>query len=130
MILNINTVVGIHRSKTLSLYSRISTTETGRTLLSPYEVVFEAVQREVVLLRAKIRLIKEKLEEFERKYGMKTSEFIEKFNSGELGDKEDFFLWWSMHRALEKIEARLRIAETYLETIHSRRSAETRQLSS
>lgn len=61
------------------------------------ELVKDAVVR---TLRSKIEEINQKLIDvyeniryFEKKYGMKTDEFYEKFMTGELGDDMDFFEW-------------------------------------
>lgn len=37
--------------------------------------------------------LSEKLREFERKYGFSTIEFYRRFQSGELGDNDDFMMW-------------------------------------
>lgn len=42
--------------------------------------------REQVLARNAISRTKERLKEFEQKYGMKTEEFYERFKPSELGD--------------------------------------------
>ncbi len=67
------------------------------------ETMKDAVVR---TLRSKIEEINQKLIDanenmryFEKKYGMKTEEFCEKFLAGELGDDMDFFEW----KALKEI---------------------------
>lgn len=49
-----------------------------------------------------------KLKAFEEKHDMKTKEFVEKFNSGELGDHEDFFEWKAIHKGLKHWENKLK----------------------
>jgi hypothetical protein len=38
---------------------------------------------------------------FEQKYRMTSDEFLLKFESGELGDSQDFFDWFAAKRALD-----------------------------
>jgi hypothetical protein len=38
---------------------------------------------------------------FEQKYGISSDEFLLKFESGELGDSQDFFDWFAAKRGLE-----------------------------
>ena len=42
-----------------------------------------------------------RLKEFEEKYDMSSDEFMEKFESGKLGDDEDFFEWYAVYRSKE-----------------------------
>ncbi len=63
----------------------------------PKDIVMEVVIR---TLKSKIEEINQKLNDlyqnmayFEKKYGMKTEEFYQKFISGSLGDDMDFFEW-------------------------------------
>jgi len=42
---------------------------------------------------------------FEEQYGMKSSQFYEKFERGEIGDAADFFDWsatWQMYNSVQK----------------------------
>ena len=45
---------------------------------------------------------------------MGPGEFLERFESGELGDKEDYTVWQSLLRAMKSVEERLRSAEEEL----------------
>lgn len=38
--------------------------------------------------------------------GMTSSEFENKFESGAMGDDQDYFVWWSLIRGLEALRAR------------------------
>jgi len=42
---------------------------------------------------------RERLNEFEEEYDMSSEEFMDKFESGELGDDEDFFEWYAVYRS-------------------------------
>lgn len=48
-----------------------------------------------------VRRFQEKLKSLGEKYDTDTEEFLEKFNSGELDDREDFFEWKSLHKAVK-----------------------------
>jgi hypothetical protein len=48
---------------------------------------------------------------------MKSEEFLEKFESGELGDDEEFFLWWCFLQALKGVEERMKIVESKIQEL-------------
>jgi len=50
-----------------------------------------------------VGLIREEVEGFEKRYGMSSDEFVDKFERGELGDDQDYFEWWGLVRGLKKI---------------------------
>lgn len=77
-------------------------------------VVVEALEREARLLRVKVRVLKRRIKEFEDRYGMDSDTFRERFEAGELGDDEEFFLWWSLLEALRAVEKRLKSVEEEL----------------
>ncbi|MCW3130967.1 MAG: hypothetical protein N2V75_12850 [Methanophagales archaeon] len=52
-------------------------------------IVKESLRRELALLEAKVNLIREEIEGFEKRYEMFSGEFVDKFERGELGD--DYF---------------------------------------
>jgi hypothetical protein len=56
--------------------------------------------------KARERLVLSEMENMEQKYGMTSSEFLNKFESGGLGDDQDYFVWWSLIRGLEAVRAR------------------------
>ncbi|ALL00895.1 hypothetical protein Pyrde_0845 [Pyrodictium delaneyi] len=80
-------------------------------------IVVDALAREARLLRAKLRMYETRISRLEEKYGMSSSVFLEKFERGELGDDEDYFLWWSYLRARRVIEERLRELEKELQRL-------------
>jgi hypothetical protein len=77
-------------------------------------IIVEALQRERALLRVKARILRSRVEDFEKRFNMKSEEFLEKFESGELGDDEEFFLWWSFLQALRSVDERMRFVESKL----------------
>jgi len=71
-------------------------------------IVKESLQRELRFSEAKVNLLKEEIEGFEKRYGMSSEEFMTKFERGELGDEQDYFEWWGLLRGIKKIEEKLR----------------------
>jgi len=69
-------------------------------------IIRDALRRELALFETRERLTLYEIKEMERKYGMTSSEFWNKFESGYLGDDEDYFVWWSLIRGLEAVRAR------------------------
>lgn len=51
------------------------------------------------------------LEKFEKRYGMPTKQFYSQFETGELGDKEDFFEWSSLYENVLLFEKRIQELE-------------------
>ena len=74
-------------------------------------IVLEALAGEARLLRAKLRVYDARIRELEEKYGMSSDEFLTRFEKGELGDEEDYFIWWSYLRAKAVILERLKELE-------------------
>jgi hypothetical protein len=62
--------------------------------------------RDLALFETRERLVLSEIGDLERKYGMTSSEFWNKFESGILGDDQDYFVWWSLIRGLETVRAR------------------------
>lgn len=57
------------------------------------DVVSRTLKAKVAELNNKLREIEESIRYFERKYGMKTADFYDKFKRGAAGDDMDFFEW-------------------------------------
>lgn len=51
------------------------------------------------------------LKKFENKYGFESKDFIEKFESGEMGDKIDFIEWASLYDMQQRVKERLDVVE-------------------
>jgi hypothetical protein len=69
-----------------------------------FSIVKESLRRELALSEAKVNLIMEEIEGFEKRYELSSGEFVDKFERGELGDDQDYFEWWGLVRGLKKIE--------------------------
>ena len=70
-------------------------------------IVKESLWRELALSEAKVNLTREEIEGFEKRYGILSEEFVDKFERGELGDDQDYFEWWGLVKGLKKIEEQI-----------------------
>ncbi len=70
------------------------------------DVVKESVSRELGIVERKLERLREKLEGFEDEHGMDSEEFVQKFNSGELGDSKEFFEWKAVYQSVQRLEDR------------------------
>ena len=75
-------------------------------------VIKDSVNREIILIESKISIIKTEIKQFEDKYQIISSEFLKKFEKGELGDSQDFFEWWGLLKGLRTLEDRLKKAKS------------------
>ncbi|MFQ6121431.1 MAG: hypothetical protein ACE5KE_16275 [Methanosarcinales archaeon] len=62
---------------------------------------------EVQKFEKDLQELTQELQKFEKKYNMNSREFIKKFESGELGDEEDFFEWFALYDMHKRIKSRL-----------------------
>lgn len=76
-------------------------------------VLETSLKRELFLLDKSI-LDTKKLREFEKKNGMQSEEFFEKFNKGLAGDHQDTMLWAAEDEALKLLEEKRSIIERML----------------
>lgn len=74
-------------------------------------VIKDSIRREIILLESKINLVKNEIKQFEEKYHISSSEFLKKFESGDLGDSQDYFEWWGLIKGLKTLEERLKKAK-------------------
>ncbi len=74
-------------------------------------VIKDSIHREIILLESKINLVKNEIKQFEEKYHISSSEFLKKFESGDLGDSQDYFEWWGLVKGLKTLEERLKKAK-------------------
>jgi hypothetical protein len=74
-------------------------------------VIKDSANREIILIESKISIIKIEIKQFEDKYQMISAEFLKKFETGELGDSQDFFEWWGLLKGLGTLEDRLNKAK-------------------
>lgn len=77
-------------------------------------LIRRSLQREIGLLEAKERLAQKEIEEFERKYGRTSEEFLADFDQGKLGDSQDCFVWWGLFQGLMAIREEIKKANAVL----------------
>ena len=58
-------------------------------------------------LQLELRIIEERVRRFEEKYGMSSSEFLERYSRGELSDEEEFVEWYGELEFLKRIRREL-----------------------
>jgi len=63
--------------------------------------VVNVLEREKRVCDTAILQLQEKLQPYETEYGFNTEKFLEKFNSGDLGDDQAYFRWYANAKALE-----------------------------
>ncbi|MFH1774432.1 MAG: hypothetical protein ABH874_05685 [Methanobacteriota archaeon] len=72
---------------------------------SSIPLVKSAILREKNILKRKLELYEEELKKFEKKRKMSSKKFLEKFNSGELGDDEEWFAWEATYHMYMNVKA-------------------------
>ena len=77
-------------------------------------IIRRSLQREIGLLEMKERLTQKEIEEFERKYGRTSAEFISEFEQGMLGDSQDCFEWWGLLQGMRAIKGEIEKAKAVL----------------
>lgn len=61
--------------------------------------VIRSLERETKLSHVAISRLAERCRAFETKYGWSTDEFLHKFDAGEIGDDQDYFIWYALAQA-------------------------------
>lgn len=72
-------------------------------------VLGSAVRHELDLARTRREEFLNDCKVFEDKYHFSSSEFLERFESGELGDDADFFSWYAVKQGYDVWERRVQI---------------------
>ena len=70
-------------------------------------IIKDSIYREIILLDSKINLVKSEIKQFEEKYYFTSTEFLRKFEKGDLGDSQDYFEWWGLIKGLKTLEERI-----------------------
>ena len=78
------------------------------------DIVKQSLEHELVLLQSKQSYLKEEIRRLEEKYDMASKEFIEKFDSGEIGDDQDYFEWWGLLHGLDATDKKLETTRSVL----------------
>lgn len=69
-------------------------------------IIRDALRRDLALFESRERVTCSEISELERKYGLSSHEFLDKFEKGTMGDDQDYFVWWSLIHGLEAIKSR------------------------
>ncbi len=75
-------------------------------------LVEAALQNELRLLQAGIRRCHQRLQQFEKEFGISTAKFLRKYEKDELNESLEFAEWIGEHRLLERLQEK---AETLQE---------------
>jgi hypothetical protein len=86
---------------------KVKTDELGKDEVT--DVLGDAVRHETDLARVRRDEFLKDCQVFETRYNLSSDEFLERFESGELGDDADFFSWLFVKEAYDKWERRYQI---------------------
>ncbi|APH38572.1 hypothetical protein [Methanohalophilus halophilus] len=81
------------------------------------EVVKESLEKEILLLRTKIRLAEKEIALFEDRYNMPSSRFCIEFENDDLGDSQEYFEWWGLLTGLETLKTQLDQAQSVISNL-------------
>ncbi|MBU4225991.1 MAG: hypothetical protein KKC71_09245 [Chloroflexi bacterium] len=70
-------------------------------LMSLKPEVIHVLAREKMVCDTAIARLRERYRPMEQQYGWTTDEFLEKFDAGEIGDDQEFFLWYALAEAVK-----------------------------
>ncbi|MCL5024126.1 MAG: hypothetical protein M1497_12320 [Nitrospirae bacterium] len=73
-----------------------------------YDELYISTMREIGVCRQTIRKLTKMLGRMERKYGMSTPEFLERFNAEDMRDHKDYAKWHEGCEGLKNCEKRLK----------------------
>ena len=91
------------------------------------KVIRAALEQNERVAKYKIKKYSDICENFEKKSDMDSDVFMEKFDSGELGDNEDFFDWYAAKRGFDIWNKKLKII---LELMYESKPPDEKSLSS
>ena len=73
------------------------------------DVITSALKRDVDIASYKKNRYQEICHRFEKKYGMPSDDFMVKFESGKLDDRDDYFDWYAAKKGLDIWDKKIRI---------------------
>ena len=74
--------------------------------------ISRAIQREINMLSLAVRISKDALRIFERRYDMPSENFFDRMEHGELGDSDDFIEWAGEYELLLRTQNELHELQT------------------
>ncbi|MCK4662426.1 MAG: hypothetical protein KAT68_06155 [Bacteroidales bacterium] len=81
----------------------MTATTTFKMPTSTAPIIYNALKRELEILKININNTIEKLKIFENKHNISSKKFYQKFSDGQMGDSQDIMLWASEFEALSEI---------------------------
>lgn len=72
------------------------------------KAVSSAVKREVNIGNFLLDRYKDRLSYFEHRYNIGTKDFLKKFESGKMGDEEDYFEWFAVAQAQSHWQSKIK----------------------
>ena len=76
------------------------------------QILKDLLESEIKRLNNKVKTLKEELKIYEAKYELNSDEFIKRFDSGKIGDEEDFFSWYSIYDIMMQVKDKLESLES------------------
>jgi hypothetical protein len=83
--------------------------DTGFSLQEASEIIHSALEHEKHLAKYKINRYAMICDEFEDQYDLISTEFIQKFEAGELIGEDNYFEWYAAKRGLDHWKKKLAI---------------------
>jgi len=68
------------------------------------EEIMNIIRGRLMAIKEELISIEKDLTDFRSRYNLNDDNFLQKFNNGELGDNEDFFLWEGSLRLFDKLK--------------------------
>jgi hypothetical protein len=75
-------------------------------------IIKESLELERNIMKLSLKEYAKEIKDFEKKHKMKSERFVEKFNTGKLGDKGEWFDWLYVYKAYHHIQDRLNSIES------------------
>lgn len=72
-------------------------------------ILRDAIRHETDLVRVRRDEFLKDCQRFETEYNLSSEEFLERFESGELGDDADFFKWFAAKHSFDSLDRRYQI---------------------
>ena len=78
------------------------------------QLIIDLIKNRLLTIKDEIRTIKIDLNHFTNKYNLSNKEFKEKYHNENLGDEEDYFIWESSIKLLEKLRKEKQLLKVVL----------------
>ena len=73
------------------------------------QIIHQAIEREISLAKFLLSNYTERIKQFEKKYKIKSSNFLRLFENGKMGDNLDFFEWIALYKGKKLWEEKLSV---------------------